>query len=90
MKKLATHIVDSMAAHFEPKTFEDHYENALVELLKSKEEGRPIPAGAAETAQPRVINLMDALRASINASAKKPAAASTPERRPAKKKAAVR
>jgi DNA end-binding protein Ku len=90
MKKLATHIVDSMAAHFEPKTFEDHYENALVELLKSKQEGKPIPAGAAETAQPRVINLMDALRASINASAKKPAAASTAERRPVKKKVAAR
>jgi DNA end-binding protein Ku len=90
MKKLATHIVDSMAAHFEPKAFEDHYETALVELLKSKQEGKPIPAGAAETAQPRVINLMDALRASINASAKKPAAASTAERRPAKKKVAAR
>ena len=89
MKKLATHIVDSMAAHFEPKAFEDHYENALVELLKNKQEGKPI-AAAAEKAQPRVINLMDALRASINASAKKPAAASTPERRPAKKKAAAR
>jgi non-homologous end joining protein Ku len=33
-----------------------------------------------------VINLMDALKASISAAGKKPAAASTGERRPAAKK----
>jgi non-homologous end joining protein Ku len=36
----------------------------------------------------RVINLMDALRASIGADAKKPAAASTGARRTTKKKSA--
>ena len=36
MMKLAAHIVDSKAGHFEPKAYEDHYEKALVELLKSK------------------------------------------------------
>jgi DNA end-binding protein Ku len=90
MKKLATHIVDSMAGHFEPQSFDDHYEKALVELLKTKQAGKPIPTTAEEAVQPRVINLMDALRASINASAKKPAAASTAERRPTKKKATAR
>jgi DNA end-binding protein Ku len=91
MKKLATHIVDTKAAHFDPKSFEDHYEKALIDLLKSKEAGRPIETiGEAPTA-PRVINLMDALRASIDAGARKPAAASTGARRPAaKKKAAAR
>src|SRR5205807_4561744 len=28
MKKLAAHIVETKAAHFEPKNFEDHYEKA--------------------------------------------------------------
>ena len=90
MKKLATHIVDSMASHFDPSTFEDRYENALVELLKSKQAGKALPAGVPQAPAPQVINLMDALRASLNASAKKPAAASTAERRPAKKKAVAR
>lgn len=90
MLKLAAHIVDTKAGHFEPATFEDHYEKALVELLKSKQAGRPIEPVGEEEAAPRVVNLMDALRASINASAKKPAAASRGERRPAKKKAASR
>ena len=90
MMKLAAHIVDTKAGHFDPKKFEDHYETALVELLKSKEAGRPVETIGEEKSAPRVINLMDALRASINASAKKPAAASTGERRPAKKKASAR
>ena len=90
MKKLAAHIVDTKAGHFEPKSFEDHYEKALVELLKSKEAGKPVETIGEEKAPPRVINLMDALRASIKAGAKKPAAASTETRRPAKKKAAAR
>jgi non-homologous end joining protein Ku len=58
--------------------------------LKSKQAGLPIETVGEETAAPRVINLMDALKASINASAKKPAAASAGERRPAKKKAGAR
>src|SRR5438105_3402892 len=37
MKKLAAHIVETKAAHFEPKSFEDHYEKALVELLRQKQ-----------------------------------------------------
>jgi DNA end-binding protein Ku len=86
MMKLATHIVDSKAGHFDPKAFEDHYEKALVELIKSKQAGQPAETVGKDEAPPRVINLMDALKASINAGAKKPAAASTPARRPAAKK----
>jgi DNA end-binding protein Ku len=90
MMKLAAHIVDTKAGHFDPKAFEDHYEKALVELLKSKQAGLPVETIGEEASAPRVINLMDALKASINASAKKPAAASTGARRPAKKKAGAR
>lgn len=91
MKKLAAHIVDTKAAHFEPDKYQDHYEQALVELLRKKQAGLPIPTVEEEAAAPRVINLMDALKASIKASDKKPAAASTKARRPAaKKKAASR
>ena len=90
MLQLAAHIVDTKAGHFDPKTFEDHYETALVALLKSKEAGRPVETVGEEAAPPRVINLMDALKASISAAGKKPAAASTGERRPAKKKATAR
>src|SRR5215470_11675138 len=90
MMKLAAHIVDTKADHFDPKKFEDHYETALVELLKTKEAGKPVKTVGEEVPPPRVINLMDALRASVEASGKKPAAASTPARKTTKKKASAR
>jgi DNA end-binding protein Ku len=81
MKELAIHIVNSKSGHFDPKTFEDHYENALVELLRAKQAGRVTEAPKEEPTPQRVINLMDALRASIGADTKKkPAAASTKAR----------
>lgn len=78
MKELAAHIVDSKATHFDPTRFEDHYETALVELLRAKQAGRIVAPPKAEPTPQRVINLMDALRASIGTETKKkPAAAST-------------
>jgi DNA end-binding protein Ku len=82
MKQLAGHIIETKSDHFDPKKFEDHYENALVELLRKKQAGRAIEPIKDEGAQPqRVINLMDALRASIGAQTqKKPAAPSAKAR----------
>jgi DNA end-binding protein Ku len=66
MLELASHIVETKAARFEPKKFEDHYENALKELLKQKQAGKEVkPAAGREP--PKVINLMDALRRSARA-----------------------
>src|SRR4029079_11342645 len=36
MLKLATHILDTKKGKFDPKKFEDRYENALNELIKAK------------------------------------------------------
>jgi DNA end-binding protein Ku len=78
MKQLAVHILETKASHFDPSKFLDHYETALVELLRAKQAGRIVEAPKDEPAPHRVINLMDALRASIGAETKKkPAAAST-------------
>jgi DNA end-binding protein Ku len=90
MRKLAAHIVETKEAHFEPEKFQDHYENALVELLRKKKAGMPIEPMVEEPTTHRVINLMDALKASINADAKKPAAASTGTRRTTAKKKSAR
>jgi DNA end-binding protein Ku len=91
MKQLASHIIEGKADHFDAKKFEDHYESALIELLRTKQAGKPVQVIGEEPAAPRVINLMDALRASIGSSTKKPAAASKVARRAApKKKAASR
>jgi DNA end-binding protein Ku len=90
MLKLAEHILDSKAADFDPSKFVDHYETALVDLLKKKQAGVQPKETPAAVPERRVINLMDALRKSIDAEQpKKPAARSTAEkRRPAGKKRA--
>jgi DNA end-binding protein Ku len=86
MMDLASHIVSNKSGHFDPSHFEDRYENALIDLLKKKEAGEKItPVRGAPP--PRVVNLMDALRASIDAEKKKAPAPSTQVRRPAKKRA---
>ena len=86
MLYLATHIVNTKSGHFDPSLFQDRYENALIDLLKKKEAGEKFEP-AREAAAPRVVNLMDALRASIDTEKKKAPAPSTEARRPAKKKA---
>ena len=66
MIELASHIVETKAGHFEPKKFEDQYETALKGLIRKKQSGKPIePPERREPA--RVINLMDALRRSVEA-----------------------
>ena len=75
MLKLAIHILDSKKAHFDPKKFEDRYEDALVDLIKAKQAGKPLPK-APEARPSNVINLMDALRRSVkeeNGNTRKPA-----------------
>src|SRR5262245_22916434 len=65
MLKLAEHILDSKAADFDPATFVDHYEEAVVDLLKRKQAGMPVPKEKPAAPSSNVISLMDALRRSI-------------------------
>jgi DNA end-binding protein Ku len=66
MLEIASHIVATKSGHFNPEKFEDHYENALKELLKKKRAGEKIEAPK-EREPAKVINLMDALRRSVSA-----------------------
>ena len=66
MLDLASHIVKTKEGHFDPSKFDDRYEDALKELLKKKQEGRPIERP--ERREPtNVVNLMEALRRSVEA-----------------------
>jgi DNA end-binding protein Ku len=64
MLELAKHIVDQKSGHFDPSKFEDHYEAALQDLLNKKQSGQPI-ARVETRSTGNVVNLMDALRASL-------------------------
>ena len=65
MIELASHILDSKAAHFDPSKFKDDYEIALKALVKRKAAGKPIKAVEREEKSDNVVSLMDALQASL-------------------------
>ena len=67
MIELAEHILETKTGHFDPSEFEDCYETAVVEMLKQKQAGMPPRKEAAVPPPSTVVNLMDALRRSVQA-----------------------
>jgi DNA end-binding protein Ku len=87
MLTLAEHIVDSKAGEFDPLTFRDRYEEALLAHLKAKQAGA-VPERKPTFAAPRrVINLMEALRRSVAEDKKLAAARKAAPAAPARNRA---
>ena len=74
MIDLASHILDSKAASFDPSKFKDDYETALQALVKRKAAGKPIKAVERDEKPDNVVSLMDALQASLKGGSKAAAA----------------
>lgn len=66
MVDLAAHILDSKASKFDPHKFKDKYESALKALVKRKAAGKAIEAPAEKKQDSNVIDLMDALKQSLD------------------------
>ena len=63
--RLADHILEDKAGHFEPANFRDRYEEALLAHLKAKQAGLP-PRPKPAFAPPRpAVNLIETLRRSL-------------------------
>lgn len=85
MLELAEALIKQKLTTFDPKNYEDRYEIALMKMIKEKLKGhKPIIAAAPERGN--VINLMDALKASLGQA--KPPAKSKTKVEPAEKPAA--
>ena len=81
MLELAERLIEQKSAKFDPSEFHDRYQDALLELVKAKVKGQePVIAQAPERG--KVINLMDALKRSLEDA--KPAAESKPRKSAAK------
>ncbi len=80
MVDIATHILESKATHFDPSKFKDEYEIALKRLVLRKAKGKSIEAPPPAQRPDNVIDLMQALKASL----KHRGAASKPGSRRAK------
>ena len=69
MLDLALHIVDTKRGDFKPEKFEDQYEDALRQLIEKKAKGEKIEQPK-QPSRSNVVNLMDALKASVEAEGK--------------------
>jgi DNA end-binding protein Ku len=66
MLDIAQEIINRMSGHFEPDTFTDRYEEAVVAMLRAKQQGETFTVP--EPSQPaNVVNIMDALKKSLEA-----------------------
>ncbi len=87
MLQLAEALIKQKETDFDPKNYEDRYEIALMSMIREKLKGhKPIIAAAPERGN--VINLMDALKASLSQTSKPPAKSKSkaePEEKPAAK-----
>jgi DNA end-binding protein Ku len=65
-KAMAESLIDSMAGDFQPDAYTDNYREALQEVIEAKVEGREVVAPPEEEgAPPAAVDLMAALRASV-------------------------
>ena len=70
-RKLAESLIEALAADFEPAKYRDHYRDNLLKMIEAKKEGHEVVA-TPEPEKAKVVDIMDALKASL-AAAKKPA-----------------
>lgn len=88
---MAKQLVESMTAPFDPSRFRNTYQEKLMQLIQDKIAGKQIVAESQEAQPSNIINLMDALSASLKArdgkdgEPKKPA----PAKKPARKRASA-
>ena len=65
--RIADHVAGLLPkGKFEPRKFEDQYEDALKDLIRKKQKGEKIERPT-QPERSNVINLMDALRQSVSA-----------------------
>lgn len=67
-KKMALQLVEGMATGFDPAQYQDEYREALQKVINAKVEGEPI--AAPERKEEKVVDLMEALRRSLQATRK--------------------
>ncbi len=72
---LAMSLVEALAGDFEPDKYKDNYRENLLQMIEAKKQGHEVVA-TPEPQQAKVVDILEALKASL-AMAKKPAASAT-------------
>ncbi|HVH64654.1 MAG TPA: Ku protein, partial [Candidatus Acidoferrum sp.] len=68
--QMAVSLIDNLSDSFDPERYEDEYQVALKKVIKAKVDGAPLPE-APEEKGAKVVDLMEALRASIEQTKKR-------------------
>ena len=79
--QMAESLVDSLSDEFDPAKYHDDYREQVLELISKKAAGEEFEVPEAEVEKPKIVDLMAALEASVEA------AKSARKRHPAASKA---
>jgi len=82
---MARTLIDNLTSEFNPQEYKDEYREALLGVVEKKIAGEEIQVPE-EPEETRVVDLMDALRASVEATKQ---TASSSRKKPARRKAAA-
>jgi DNA end-binding protein Ku len=72
---MARHLIEALATHFDPEKFKDSYRETLRNMIDAKIAGEEVVAAPVEQELAPVVDIMAALRSSLSALKKPPAAA---------------
>jgi DNA end-binding protein Ku len=86
--EMAKQLIDSLSGEWDPEEYADEYRQAVLQIVEAKLNGQEIEVVAPEPTA-KVVDLMEALKASV-AAAKKQADEPAPSRKPAAKKPAAK
>jgi DNA end-binding protein Ku len=86
--KMAEELIEHYTEPFDVTAFKDDYEDALRSLVEAKMKKQPLPLEAKAPKQAKVIDLMDALKASLKASGPRARTRTASHTQPAPKKPA--
>jgi DNA end-binding protein Ku len=69
--QMAKSLVQSLAEDtFDPSRYQDEYHDALMKVVNAKVEGQQVISAPEAGPEPKVMDLMEALRASVDAAKK--------------------
>jgi DNA end-binding protein Ku len=89
--KLATQLVEQAASdEFKPENYKDEVRERMLALIQRKVEGEDITVAPTAEPEHKIIDIMEALKASLAAGASRKPAQAADEKKPAKPKAATK
>jgi DNA end-binding protein Ku len=68
---LAKQLIKSLEGHFDPKRYQDTFRDRVLDLIRKKGRGEEIEVETEPESVPEVVDLMEALKASLNGSGKR-------------------